>query len=209
MCSIRDWQHKHQRLRTNLFSAHDRGGVQELGGHRGRESGYREHGYVRRQCRVLVLPRWMFPAHSQRQVLLEHARERREQLVRAAAVRRCAEHTHRRHACPPERVGKWLCEHASSCGTQYLVGSRVLSTQALLGYTRILRYSRTQYSAGTRVLRIQAAIGCSGAARVRTSGTQCSGGTRALRRRSGTQYSGSSRVLSSLAGKQARARRND
>jgi hypothetical protein len=81
--SIRDWQHRQQRLPAKLFSARDRGGMQEPGGHRGREYGCQQSG-------VQILPRWVLPAHSHWQVLLEHARERREKLVRAAAVRRCA-----------------------------------------------------------------------------------------------------------------------
>jgi hypothetical protein len=36
-CSLRDWQHKQQRLPAKLFSAQDRGGMPELGGHRGRK----------------------------------------------------------------------------------------------------------------------------------------------------------------------------
>jgi hypothetical protein len=43
--------------------------------------------------------RWVLPTHSQRQVLLEHAQGRPEQLVRAAAVRRSAAHPNRPHAC--------------------------------------------------------------------------------------------------------------
>jgi hypothetical protein len=36
-CSLRDWRPKQQRLPPKLFSARDRGGVHELGGHRGSE----------------------------------------------------------------------------------------------------------------------------------------------------------------------------
>ena len=65
----------------------------------------------------------------------------------------------------------------------------VLSTWMVLGYSVLRQYSDPRGSCGTWVLRIQAVIGCSGGARVLTSGTQCSG----------TQCSGSTRVLGSLA----------
>jgi hypothetical protein len=164
-CSLRDRRHKQQRLPAKLFSARDRGGVQEPGGHRGRE-------YGRQQSGVQILPGRVLPAHRQRQVLLEHARERREQLVRAAAVRRCA-------ATPPcaqrEGVFKLFLVKASSSSYGSLVYSIL---RRLLGYSAVGQNSGThssvcngvlgtrpcsagQYSGGTRVLTTQAGPGCS------------------------------------------------
>ncbi len=218
LCSIQDKQHKQQRLPITLFSARDRGGVQELGGHRRRN-------YARSQRQLLVLPRGVLLAHSQPQVLLEHARERREQLVRAAAVRRCAAPPCvNRNALSPECVGKWLRVRASSYGT------RVLSNQAVLaysvsrlgsgtlrsgGYSGLIRYERTRYAGGDRSDRVvlpchsgtgsQAELGYPILRRSRSLGTQYSGSARLLRDQavlgysvigwySGTLYSGCSRV---------------
>ena len=170
--SIRDWQHKQQRLPAKLFSARDRGGVQEPGGHRGREYGCQQSG-------VQILPCWVLLAHSQPQVLLEHARERREQLVRAAAVRRCAR-THARPAPLPECVFNLLRVHSSSSS----YGNLVWCTRYLGGY------SGTRQSDSTRVLTVQSGMRYSGTGRARLGSTQAVLGYSLLRLDPGAQYLG-------------------
>jgi hypothetical protein len=201
-CSIRDRRHEHQRLPRKIFSAQDRGGVRELGGHRRRElGGHCGRGHVRRPRRVRVLPRWVLPAHCHRQVLLEQERERREQLVRAATVRRCARVNLRRACrCEAQVIGGAHMPHHVVLHYSVLGNSLVLSNRLVLGYSLSLG-SGTQHSAGagdsvlTRNPGTLQLLGCSVLGRY--SGTLQSG-TRVLcnpARHYGNSYSFSGRVL--------------